>query len=170
MTEFLKKSFGESATEEVLGEFRAELGKRFVPKADFNAKRDELARLKEELDGERAKAAEAERLGGELEELREKYEKDVSRLSGEIGQMKEEERISNLIRKSGGRNERAVRALLEGGSEEEISSQLDLLKKSDPYLFNLPEATPSRGNFPRSGARESENLTYSQMLAMERNF
>lgn len=167
MEEFLKKSFGESVTDEVMGAFKAELGRRFVPKADFNARRDELEKLRKELEAERTRAAEADRLSGELEELKTQYNRDVSDLNGKIERMAEEEKIGRIIRKNGGRNEKAVMALLdlENAGEEEISSQLKTLKKSDPYLFSSPPQTASRGNFPRSTLSGSTHLTYSQMLA-----
>lgn len=75
MKEFLKSLFGDAVTDDVLKSFNAELGKKFVAKADFNAKIDEIRALKEEkqgLEGEiRALKEEKKGLEGEIEKLSE---------------------------------------------------------------------------------------------------
>lgn len=177
MTELLKQCFGDSATDEIISSFKAEIGKRFVAKGDFNAKRDELANIKAQLEEEklkaealRAKAEESDRLTEEMAMLKEKYVADISDLNGRIESLTAEEMMGRLIRKSGGRNERAVRALLSfdgDTSEESVNAQLNSLKKSDPYLFDLPSSGVSKGNFPRGTMRSATPLTYSQMLKLE---
>ncbi len=42
MQEVLKKLFGDAVTDDTMSTFNAELGKKFVSKADFNTKKDEL--------------------------------------------------------------------------------------------------------------------------------
>lgn len=176
MTEFLKKTFGDAVTEEVISQFKGELGKKFVAKGDYNTKRDELSGTRAELEEARAqaeqyrlKASDADRLAQEMESLQKKYDEHVSVLNGELEQMKLEGEINSLIRKRGGKNEKAVRALLSLGGEnpiEQAGEQLDMLRKSDPYLFDLSTPGGTKGNFPRSVLAAPQSLTYSQMLKL----
>ena len=48
MKEILTQLFGEAVTDDAMKQFNAELGKRFVAKADFNAKVEEVKVLKDE--------------------------------------------------------------------------------------------------------------------------
>jgi hypothetical protein len=50
MIEFLKQTFGDAVTEEVITQFKGELGKKFVAKADYNTKRDELKDARETIE------------------------------------------------------------------------------------------------------------------------
>lgn len=49
MKEILTKLFGEAVTDDALKQFNAELGKKFVAKADYNAKADKVKSLETEL-------------------------------------------------------------------------------------------------------------------------
>ena len=172
MIDFLKQTFGDAVTEDIMKSFKTELGKKFVAKADFNAKRDELNLLKEQIGEYKTKAENADKLNQDLCNLQTKYDEQVAFLNGTIEQMKLEGELSSLIRKSGGKNEKAVRALLEIGSEnpmEDATNQLEALKLSDPYLFSTPSPTQTKGNFPRNSLPARENLTYSQMMQLEAN-
>lgn len=174
MTEILKQIFGDAATDEVIEQFKAELGKKFVAKADYNTKRDELNNLRkkleeltEETEGLRVQAAEADRLNGEISALQQKYDEHVSVLNGKLEQVTLEGEIGSLIRKRGGKNEKAVRALLSLSDDNPIENakqQLDELIKSDPYLFDAASPAGTKGNFPRGANAPSEGLTYSQMM------
>jgi len=179
MTEFLKQAFGDAVTEEVIAQFKSELGKKFVAKADYNTKRDELKNALEELQSLneqantlRERAAEADRLSEEMTALEKKYDDHVSVLNGKLEQVKLEGEINSLIRKKGGKNEKAVRALLSLGDENPIENaeqQLDLLRKTDPYLFDAASPGGTKGNFPRGTNLPTEGLTYSQMMQLEAN-
>lgn len=179
MTEFLKEIFGDAVTDEVLGRFKSELGRKFVAKSDYNTRRDELKdareeieRLKKHTEELKSRAENADNLARELAELQVKYDNHVDVLNGEIAQIRLEGEISSLIRKMGGKNEKAVRALLtlDGESPEKCAEeQLALLKKSDPYLFDAPPPSGTRGNFPRGMIAPQEGLTYSQMMQLEEN-
>ena len=179
MTEFLKKTFGDAVTDDVMQQFKNELGKKFVAKSDYNTKRDELSGAREELELLRAeaesfrgKAEENTRLAQEMASLQKKYDEHVSVLNGKIEQMKLEGEIGGLIRKNGGKNEKAVRALLtlEGDNPlEQAGEQIESLKKSDPYLFNTSSPGGTKGNFPRSASMPKGSLTYSQMMKLEEN-
>lgn len=179
MIEFLKQTFGDAVTEEVISQFRSELGKKFVAKADYNTKRDELnsaretiATLQSEAEGLKSRAAEADRFETDMTELKKKYDEHITVLNSELEQVKLENEISGLIRKSGGRNEKAVRALITPNGEntmKSVAQQLDLLKKSDPYLFDGPTPGGTKGNFPRNDSAPQGTLTYSQMMKLEAN-
>lgn len=179
MTEFLKEIFGDAVTDEVLGRFKAELGKKFVAKSDYNTRRDELKCAREEIERLTkhtqeltTRAEDADRLTAEIAELQKKYDNHVDVLSGEIAQIRMEGKISSIIRGMGARNEKAVRALLnlDGESpEQSAKEQIALLKKSDPYLFDAPSPSGAKGNFPRGMVAPQEGLTYSQMMQLEEN-
>lgn len=179
MIEFLKQTFGDAVTEEVISQFKNELGKKFVAKSDYNTKRDELnsaretiSTLQSEAEGLKSRAADADRFETDMTELKKKYDEHISVLNGELEQVKLENEISGLIRKSGGRNEKAVRALINPNEEntmESVAQQLDLLKKSDPYLFDGPTPGGTKGNFPRNESSPQGTLTYSQMMQLEAN-
>lgn len=83
MKEILTQLFGEAVTDEALKTFNAELGKKFVAKADFNAKGEEIKTLKAEkqsLEDEIAKLNETAKGGedvkAELEALKAQIESD----------------------------------------------------------------------------------------------
>ncbi len=83
MKEILTQLFGEAVTDEALKTFNAELGKKFVAKADFNAKGEENKTLKAEkqnLEDEIAKLNETAKGGedvkAELEALKAQIESD----------------------------------------------------------------------------------------------
>ena len=179
MIDFLKQTFGDAVTDEVLTSFKNELGKKFVAKADYNTKRDELKNAREklsELENEnndfREKIGLFEERDVDIQKLQEKYDQHVSVLNGKIEQMRLDGELDALIRKNGGKNEKALKALLELGDEniiENATEQLECLKKSVPYLFDTPAQVGNRGNFPRSKNAPQQNLTYSQMMQLESN-
>lgn len=179
MIEYLKQTFGDAVTEDIITQFKSELGKKFVAKADYNTKRDELKNARERLseleqkaEAIQARAAEADKLNEDMVALQKKYDEHVSVLNGKLEQVKMEGEISGLIRRSGGKNEKAVRALLDLSDDNPIETaaqQLELLKKSDPYLFDGQTPGGTKGNFPRSESAPAGTLTYSQMMQLEAN-
>ena len=80
MRGFLTQLFGDAVTDEIFKQFNAELGKRFVAKADFNGKLEEIRGLQ----------AEKTELTGKIQELSEKsetaddYKKQLEDLKAEI--------------------------------------------------------------------------------------
>lgn len=84
MKEILTKLFGEAVTDDAMKQFNAELGKKFVAKADYNAKIDEVKSLKsekKELEANIAKLNENangnEEVKKELEALKAKIDADA---------------------------------------------------------------------------------------------
>ena len=90
MKEILTQLFGDVVTDEAMKQFNAELGKRFVAKADFNAKVEEVKTLKGEkktLEDEVAKLNENvngnEDVKKELEALKAKIDADAKQAEAE---------------------------------------------------------------------------------------
>lgn len=89
---------------------------------------------------------------GEGAKKAEDYEKEIESLKNEIASVKKEYAIEKEIMAQGGRNAKAVRALIEDDMLEFdengklISVDIEKIKKSDPYLFkeikNAVEGTP----------------------------
>lgn len=89
---------------------------------------------------------------GEDAKKAEDYEKEIEGLKNEIASVKKEYAIEKEIMAQGGRNAKAVRALIEDDMLEFdengklISVDIEKIKKSDPYLFkeikNAVEGTP----------------------------
>lgn len=84
MKEILTQLFGEAVTDDAMKQFNAELGKKFVAKADFNAKVEEVKTLKGEkktLEDDIAKLNENangnEEVKKELEALKAKIDADA---------------------------------------------------------------------------------------------
>ena len=84
MKEILTQLFGEAVTDDAMKQFNAELGKKFVAKADFNAKVEEVKTLKSEkkiLEDDIAKlnenANDNEEVKKELEALKAKIDADA---------------------------------------------------------------------------------------------
>ena len=84
MKEILTQLFGEAVTDDAMKQFNAELGKKFVAKADFNAKVEEVKTLKGEkktLEDDIAKLNEnangSEEVKKELEALKAKIDADA---------------------------------------------------------------------------------------------
>ena len=95
---------------------------------------------------------EIEKRYGKDAKKNEDYEKEIESLKKEIASVKKEYAIEKEIMAQGGRNAKAVRALIEDDMLEFdedgklISVDIEKIKKSDPYLFkeikNAVEGTP----------------------------
>ena len=94
------------------------------------------------------------------------YEKEIAMLRGEIASVRKEHAIEKEIMAQGGRNAKAVRALMEENMVETdaegriVRIDLDKIKKSDPYLFkeikNVMEGSPQ----DKSSRRKSERNVF----------
>lgn len=121
--------------------------------------------LKDEENGEEL----YEKIGGEIKERWgdneksvQEYEKEIEDLKKEISSAKRERVIEKEIEAQGGRNTKAIRALIEDDmieTDEEgniVSIDMEKIKKSDPYLFKeikkAVEGTPEN----KGGRRKSE--------------
>ena len=87
MKEILTQLFGDAVTDDAMKQFNTELGKKFVAKADFNAKVDEVKTLK----------GEKKTLEDEVTRLNEDVKKELESLKAKIdadAKQAEAERIS----------------------------------------------------------------------------
>ncbi len=149
MEEILKKLYGDAVTEESLAKFKEELGKRFVPKSDFNQRGEELKMLREKLyEAEKAKAGtehfeqENKMLADELSGLRELYDRDMAAAKEREEEIHLRHAVERALVKEKARNLVAVRALLnmegitlEGDKLVGFDEQIQHLKQENGYLF-----------------------------------
>lgn len=148
MLEWLKTILGESYTEELDKKVSAEIGKNFVPRSDFNTANEAKKTLEgqladrdkqlEELKKVDAAGLQAEitRLQGENKAAKEKFDADLAVVRLDAA-------LDAEIVKAGGRNTKAIKALLDSSklSLETDGSikglDLDAVKESDSYLFDV---------------------------------
>lgn len=171
------------AAEKVLVAFQENL-KGYVKKAEYDLKAQELeaanSSIKEmkqkmkDLDG-----VDVEALQGAVKEWEKKYNDDIAGLKQEYA-LKERDRAVDLaIVQAKGRNPKAIKALLDLDkitlNADGTLAGLDLegIKKSDSYLFELVERVTEGTGFTKGNSNRSidtSNMTYSQMLQnMETN-
>lgn len=182
MQEVLKRLYGDAVTEESLEKFREELGKRFVPKAEFNQRGDELKALKEqnaELEKEvalcRETLASTEGEKKELEVQGLKYAAEIEGLKQRETQLTVSGLLDRALMQEKARNLTAVKALLnmEGITVEDgelcgLNEQLDKLKAECGYLFEQKEG---KLQFMRPAAKGGMQVTpeaFRSMSYMER--
>ena len=150
----LKKLLGEelfNKVKEKLGEgdyFFAK-GKDFVPKTrldEVNTSYKEIKKQLIERDNQlkelSKKAAGHEELTKQIQDLTEKNSRTVAEYEERLLAREKDYSINNLLRDSGARNIKAVKALLDDskiefvdGAVKGIEEQLNSLRQSDPYLF-----------------------------------
>lgn len=164
MIKVMQKLFGGVVNEQNYAEFLKELGKRFVPKAEYNAKLAELKELRakaneravsaEELDGAKAAAA---NLAAEVELLRAKLDSGRRERLAEVALMR-----------AGAKNLRAAGALLDlgdlpqGREEETLAERVARLKLAEgtAFLFereSVPVAAEWQGFVPAEAGDAQES-------------
>lgn len=130
---------------------------------------DELRLLWEQLNEVRRQLEEKEK---ELRTVQAEYEEALEQCRMEAEKTHFEDRLELELWKSGARNPKSVRALLqidklslsENGQIEGLSEQLNALRHSDGYLFRTPATVGSKGNFVR--ARETtQNQSLKDAIA-----
>lgn len=153
MLEWLKEILKEGYTEEIDKSVSAHIGKNFVSKSDFNA----LNNTKKTLEGQISERdrqleelkkvdaaslqAEIDRLQGENEAAKEKYDADLAEFRLNAA-------LDAAITAAGGRNVKAVKALLKTDGlklkDDGTIDGLDLeaIKQSDGYLFKTQTPPP----------------------------
>ena len=92
MNEILTQLFGDAVTDELLSRFNAELGKRFVAKADYNTKLEEIKTLKkkqEDLEGKISEMTESASSNEDYKSQLEALQKQIK--DAEIAAQKEAE-------------------------------------------------------------------------------
>ena len=186
MENVLLTLYGEAVTEESLAKFREELGKKFVPKSDFNQRGDELKMLREKLGELEAAATSLETLEKEKQALSEELSLVKSQFEKEMAAAKEKEKemalsqaIDGALAEAKAKSLPAARALLnfeeisfEDGVVTGAKEQVEALKQTHGYLFeademNLQFVRPSMGNTAFS-SEEFQKLGYMERLKLKK--
>lgn len=182
MKEVLKHLYGDAVTEESLATFCEELGKRFVSKADFNHKSEELKSLREEHERMMAETVSAEetqaellRLQNALQEEKERHEKEFADYVKNKQEKEFQAALTRELAAFGARNQTAVKSLLdmdrislENGTLAGLSEQIWELKKENDFLF---DNTEKMLQFIRPAAKGSTEMSvedFQKMGYMER--
>lgn len=129
-------------------------------KNQLESNQTELAKLKDSQ-------KDNEELQSQLDDLQGKFDESSSKASNELEQVRKESAIDLELVKSGARNPKAVKALLDNDSVKfdddgihGLSDQLDKLKESEAYLFETGDAgkpNPFPKGNPSGGVPANEN-------------
>lgn len=182
MLEVLKQLYGEAVTEESFGVFKEELGKRFVPKSEFNQRGEELKQLREKVAQQAEELAELQTVAEEKTALSEalsvaeaKQAELIATYESQAAAERLRLTLDQALNASGARNLIAVKALLdmdkitlEEGVLKGFEEQLWELKKENSYLF---EADKQTVQFMRPAKNNQVDLTrddFKKMGYMER--
>ncbi len=149
MEKILKQLYGDAVTEESLALFKEELGKRFVPKSEFNQRGEELKKLRMQLAEHEAHKADAmgrkqenQALWEELHALKAEYEQEKTMAKQREEEIRLQSALDQALAAEKARNLVAVKALLdmneitfEEGRLNGLAEQLQTLKQENGYLF-----------------------------------
>ncbi len=167
-------------------EIKKGIGKNFVSKADFNDKNEELKSTKQQLldrdkQLEDLKKIDPKKLTDEIENLKKVNADKQAEYEKELHNIKVESALEKELLSSGAKNIKAVKALLDidfenikiddTGKLENISTVLESIKTSDPYLFESKEGikkgftgvTPNAGN-PNPGGKPDSEKSYDDFI------
>ena len=154
MLEWLKNILGDSWTEDIDKKISAEIGKGFVARADFNAANEakkaaetQLTEANKTIAGYKEMDIDAIRQSAaDWQAKAEQAQKDAD---ARVAAVQFDGELNNEIIKAGGRNPKAIKALLDvdtlRGSKDRrtaIASALDALKQGEGYLFSSGETPP----------------------------
>lgn len=150
MKEFLTQLFGaEAVTDEVMTKFNGEIGKKFVSKADFNAKLEEIKGLNtaiSERDNQlktlKASAGDNEALKQQIEQLQADNKTAKENFQKELDGIKFNSALELKLASSGAKNSKALKGLLDmdkikldNDTITGFDEQLEAIKKDNDYLF-----------------------------------
>ncbi|WAW15448.1 phage scaffolding protein [Peptostreptococcus equinus] len=172
--------------EDIIKNIKKGIGENFVAKDDFNNKNNEVKDLKEQISErdkqlEDLKKVDPKKLQEEIDTLKEANATKQAEYDAKIHNLKVESALDKALISSGAKNTKAVKALLdidvenakfdEAGNLENISTMLDGIKTSDPYLFESKEPTkkgftgvePDGGN-PNPGVKPDSEKSYEDFV------
>lgn len=148
MFKVMQKLFGGVVNEQNYAEFQKELGRRFIPKADFNAKLAELKELRAASEEQRvcreeiaAAMAEAEAARASLSELQGEMASAAEEHQQELRQQGLAHLAELALLRAGAKNLQAAGALLnlrdlpQGGEEQEISARVAAMAEDEGTAF-----------------------------------
>ena len=164
--EWLKNILGNAYTEEVEQKIAEEIGRVYVSKVDFEAKETEATALKEQLKEASKtingfKDLDVEGMKQEVENWKQKAQQAEKDAAAQVAAVKFDARLDTAITKAGGRNAKAIRALLDlenlqksQQQDEDIAAALEGLAKDNDYLFQAATPPPyaaGTGSTPPAG-------------------
>ncbi len=177
MKEVLEQIFGaENVTEENLARFHEELGKRFVAKADYNTKAEEVKTLSAQI-GERdkqlkelSKSAENNKeLSEQIAQLQAYNKAAKESYDKQIGELKFNSALESALLKSGALDSDLVKVKLnrdqlklrEDGTLSGLEEQLKNVKENYSFLFQ-DKTTQITGARPADGEKQTETDPFLQ--------
>ncbi len=187
MLEVLKKLYGEAVTEESLAKFKEELGKRFIPKSEFNQRGEDLKLLRDKVAQQEKTLAEFEAVTEKLEALEQalaRAEEEKAELITTYENKQAAEKLKNALdealKKAGARNLTAVKALLDmeaitlnEGMLTGFDEQLWQLKQENSYLFeagehNIQVIRPAAKGKTEVTVEDFKKMGYMERLKMKK--
>lgn len=148
MIKVMQKLFGGVVNEQNYAEFLKELGKRFVPKAEYNARVGELKELKQRVNDQQVSAEEltaakatALELAGQVDSLQQLRESEHEAYELLVQRAKIERLAELALLRSGARNLKATMALLElesltpGKEDAELKERVEELVRAEETCF-----------------------------------
>ncbi|MEG1525698.1 MAG: phage scaffolding protein [Clostridia bacterium] len=139
--EWLKEILGDSYTEEINKKVRGEIGKAFVAKTDFDAKNTELKTANDTLSALQDTVKKFD--GVDLEKLKNAAADAQKKYDADLASYKKDSAIHLALVQAKARNPKAARALIDdskvtlNADGSLAGMDLDAIKKSDPYLFDV---------------------------------
>ena len=182
MLEVLKKLYGEAVTEESLERFKEELGKKFVPKSEFNQRGEELKLLREKISQQETELIDFQDVIREKEAFKlalEESQAEQKALIADYEKREAKERLhgalEQALHKVGARNVTAVKALLnmeeitlENGNLTGLDEQIRILKHENGYLFEAGENNIQLIRPAAKGKADIAREDFQKMGYMER--
>lgn len=136
---------------------------KFIPKAKFDEERKTVKDLTDQIKARDTQLAELkktatgnEELTAKIKELEEANQKVREEHAKQLLERERDYAIETALMKSGAKNTKAVRAILDAtkieykdGKLNGLDDQIETLKKSDAYLFNISNANDEAGRDPK---------------------
>lgn len=154
----------------------------WIPKEKFDVKINEVKDLQKQIDDrdeelEELKKVNPDELQKTITDLQEKYDTQKEEYEEKLQQQAFEHKLHDVLKDSGVRNVKAVKALLDideikldGDKLLGLDGQLEALKESDDYLFQSDEPEDNGptivnpGN-PQGGGTNQDDDPFAQKLA-----
>lgn len=136
---------------------------KFIPKAKFDEERKTVKDLTDQIKARDTQLAELkktatgnEELTAKIKELEEANQKVREEHAKQLLERERDYAIETALMKSGAKNTKAVRAILDAtkieykdGKLNGLDDQIETLKKSDAYLFNFSTVNDEAGRDPK---------------------
>lgn len=164
--EWLKTILGDAYTEEIEQKISEEIGKGYVSKVDFDAKDTEANTLKEQLKEANKTISgfqnlDVDGMKQEVENWKQKAQQAEKDAAAQVAAVKFDAQLDAAITKAGGRNAKAIRALLDlenlqksQQQDKDIAAALEGVAKDNDYLFQSSTPAPyasGTGSTPPAG-------------------